>query len=87
MPSKAAFHLSAVTKRGETENEFGEPFRESSLDRGGSITGSTGSGPAISVTTERGSVTVLRSEPATAVALPVVPLAPKVPVAPKVQEQ
>ena len=93
MPSKAAFQLSAVTKRGEMENEFGEPLRESSLDRGGSISGSTGTGPAVSVTTERGSVRVLRSESATAVALstspapPVPPKAPVAPVAPKVQEQ
>jgi hypothetical protein len=67
MPSKAGFQLSAVTKRGEMDNEFGSPLRESSMDRGGSISGSTGAGPTISVTTERGSMTVLRSETATPV--------------------
>ena len=93
MPSKAAFQLSAVTKRGERENEFGEPLREASMDRGGSITGTTGAGPSISVTTERGSVTVLRSEgtvlpaPPAPPAPPAGPVAPKSPVAPKLQEQ
>ena len=95
MPSKGAFQLNAVTRRGEMDNEFGAPLRESSLDRGGSISGSTGAGPVISVTTDRGSMTVLRSDAATAVtfapqgvpAPPAPPIAPRAPLTPKMQEQ
>ncbi len=88
MPSKAGFNLNAVTKRGELSNEFGDPLKESSMDRGGAITGTTGAGPAISVTTERGSMTVLRSEVTNAVALPAPPpVVPNAPNPPKTQDQ
>ncbi len=83
LPTKTGFQLNAVTKRGETDNEFGEPLRESPLDRGGTVTGTTGSGPTISVTTDRGSLTILRSDAATPVSVLSTPSAPQLPSPPQ----
>ncbi len=95
MPAKAGFQLSTSTKRGTTENEFGSPLREESLEQGGTISGTTGPGPAVSVSTDRGSLTVRRSEGATPVAFspssapdaPAPPKLPNVPNPPKPQDQ
>ena len=91
MPAKAGFQLSASTKRGEYENEFGAPLTADSQDRGGIIKGSNGPGPMVTVATDRGSLTVLRSEATSAVALPVPPAAPQSPkmpaLAPKLENQ
>ena len=88
MPSKAAFQLSATTKRGEYENAFGAPLSADQQDRGGVIKGSTGTGPKVNVSTERGSITIRRNEiatPSTALtpAPPEPPASPKLPALPK----
>ena len=92
MPSKAAFQLSATTKRGEYENEFGAPLTSDLQDRGGVIKGTTGVGPKVNVSTERGSITIRRSEIATAStaappAPPEPPASPKLPALPKAVDQ
>ena len=89
MPAKAGFQLSAVTKRGEIQNEFGAPLTESAKDHGGSITGAIGTGPTITLATDRGAMTVLRSEAATAPAAPSAPAAPVLPnmASPKLENQ
>ncbi|MDX1982423.1 MAG: DUF4097 family beta strand repeat-containing protein [Bryobacteraceae bacterium] len=58
VPPGARFDLSAKTSRGEIINDYGAPLREESEDKGGSLKGSVGSGPQVSLTTERGSITV-----------------------------
>ncbi|MBY0503479.1 MAG: DUF4097 family beta strand repeat-containing protein [Bryobacteraceae bacterium] len=94
MPSKAGFQLSATTKRGEYENEFGAPLTSGPADRGGIIQGTTGAGPKINVSTDRGSLTVLRStgetsaiSPVSPPSAPVAPLPPLPKTLPKVEQQ
>ena len=62
VPAKAAFELDAKTGQGEVQNEFGAPLETQTDGRGASIKGKTGSGPEISIATERGTVTVRKAE-------------------------
>jgi DUF4097 and DUF4098 domain-containing protein YvlB len=58
LPDNAAFQLSGSTQQGEVENEFGGALRTSSDGRRASVTGQTGNGPQITLTTNRGTVFV-----------------------------
>jgi DUF4097 and DUF4098 domain-containing protein YvlB len=58
VPENTAFQLNASTAQGEVENSFGEALRSSSEGRRATITGQTGSGPLVSLTTNRGTVSV-----------------------------
>ena len=86
LPAAAKFDLTARTKRGEVRNDFGGTLQveeESDKGRGAVLRGAVGSGPAITVNTERGGITITKSSAETTRASepPVQPPAP--PAAPK----
>ncbi|MCC6391184.1 MAG: DUF4097 family beta strand repeat protein, partial [Bryobacterales bacterium] len=60
LPPGAKFDLNASTTRGEISNEYGAPLKMETVGKGASLRGSTG-GPAVTVTTDRGSITVRRA--------------------------
>jgi len=61
LPATAKFELKATTNRGEVHNEFGDPLQTQTEGKGGTIKGSVGQGPTITITTDRGSITVKKS--------------------------
>jgi DUF4097 and DUF4098 domain-containing protein YvlB len=66
LPESAKFDLTAVTRRGQVENEYGEPLRvvaESGRDRshGATLAGVVGQGPQLKLTTDRGTITVRKA--------------------------
>jgi DUF4097 and DUF4098 domain-containing protein YvlB len=58
LPESAKFQLKATTSRGEAHNEFGAPLETATEGHGASVKGKVGEGPAITVSTERGTVSV-----------------------------
>jgi DUF4097 and DUF4098 domain-containing protein YvlB len=88
VPAAAKFELKATTSRGEIENEFGPPLkldvysgesdRNRDKKRASTLTGSVGDGPAITLTTDRGNVTV-RKGTGEQVSLKAVPPKPPAP--------
>jgi DUF4097 and DUF4098 domain-containing protein YvlB len=61
LPQSATFALTASTDRGEIENEFGEALKQRTQGRGARLEGAIGSGPDLTLTTDRGSITVRKS--------------------------
>jgi DUF4097 and DUF4098 domain-containing protein YvlB len=61
LSESAKFELKARTTRGEAHNEFGEPIQTATEGQGGTLKGKTGDGPVITITTDRGAVTVKKS--------------------------
>ncbi|HKW96783.1 MAG TPA: DUF4097 family beta strand repeat-containing protein [Bryobacteraceae bacterium] len=61
LPESAKFELRASTSRGEARNEYGDPLQTATEGPGASLKGKTGTGPVITLTTDRGSVTVKKS--------------------------
>lgn len=60
MAAGSKFDLTAVTRRGEINNDFGAPLKVETEGRISTLRGTTG-GPAIHVETERGEITVRRT--------------------------
>lgn|SRR5487761_2200075 len=60
LPAAARFDMNATTARGETYTDFGAPLHTERNGNGGSIRGSNG-GPAITLQTERGKLTVRKA--------------------------
>ncbi len=62
VPDAAKFDLQASTSHGNVENEFGEPLKQVSYGNSGSkLEGIVGGGPALSLTTSRGTITVRKA--------------------------
>ncbi len=61
LPGGAQFTLAADTRRGDVQNDFGTPLTTESSHNGSSLKGSVGQGPAITLTTDRGSITVRKA--------------------------
>jgi DUF4097 and DUF4098 domain-containing protein YvlB len=61
LPQSATFALTASTDRGEIENEFGEALKQRTQGHGARLEGAIGSGPDLTLTTDRGSITVRKS--------------------------
>ena len=61
LPAHAGFVLSASTDHGEIENEFGGGLSARDQGSGAKLDGTVGSGPDLSVTTDRGTITVRKS--------------------------
>ncbi len=83
LPENAKFSLKATTDRGEVENDYSPAIKlESSERRGGTLRGSTGPGPEITVDSNRGTVTLRKAEPGEEIDWDTMP-APSAPPAPK----
>jgi len=67
VPQSASFALNASTDHGEIDNEFGDALKEREEGRGARLDGNIGNGPQVSLTTDRGSITVRKAsgEPGT----------------------
>lgn len=67
VPEGASFSISAVTNHGEIDNGFGDVLSEHSDGRGAKLEGSVGAGAsaALKIATDRGSVAIRKSSPAT----------------------
>ena len=61
LPQSATFALTASTDHGEIENEFGEALKQRTQGRGARLEGAIGAGPDLTLTTDRGSITVRKS--------------------------
>jgi DUF4097 and DUF4098 domain-containing protein YvlB len=61
LPENANFDLSASTEHGDVENEFGAPLKVESAGRGARLIGAIGAGPNVTLSTDRGTVTVRKS--------------------------
>lgn len=78
LPNGAKVELNAVTERGEIYNGMGAPFQQGRQGKGARMTGSTGAGPALSIHTDRGKISV-RSSAAFDVPVPPAPPASPAP--------
>lgn len=61
LPDAAKFEIRATTSRGEAQNEYGAPLETATEGDGGTVKGKVGDGPVITITTDRGAVTVKKS--------------------------
>jgi DUF4097 and DUF4098 domain-containing protein YvlB len=61
LPESAKFELRATTNRGEVQNEYGSPLESEAEGQGARLKGKVGEGPLLTITTDRGSVTVKKS--------------------------
>lgn len=61
LPEAAKFEIRATTSRGEAQNEYGAPLESATVGEGGTVKGKVGNGPVITITTDRGAVTVKKS--------------------------
>ena len=61
LPEAAKFEIRATTSRGEAQNEYGAPLETATEGDGGTVKGKVGDGPAITITTDRGAITVKKS--------------------------
>lgn len=74
IPAQAKFDLKATAARGDVTNDYGDALRvDSSGRRGQMLLGAVGAGPAITLNSSRGGITVRKSE---------APVAPPAPAAP-----
>ena len=92
LPESAKFDLDAYTRKGEIDNAYGSPLRQSESNHGGSIRGSVGSGPRLKLETNRGRLTVTKggifeSHFDIPPVPPLAPAAPKVPKPPSLVER
>jgi hypothetical protein len=81
IPPGAKFNIKARADKGEVQNEYGDPLRQASESRGGTLTGNVGDGPAITISSDRGTVIVRKSDEAPPSA-PLTPQAPRTPARP-----
>jgi len=75
IPKGAKFNLKAHVDKGEVDNQYGDPLHTNEENRGGTLTGNVGEGAAVSISTDRGRVTVRRADEAP----PSAPLTPQPP--------
>ena len=61
VPANAEFQIDASTAQGDGENDFGDGVRQESSGRGATIKGRVGNGPAITIGTDRGMITLKKS--------------------------
>ncbi|MDQ6677629.1 MAG: DUF4097 family beta strand repeat-containing protein [Acidobacteriota bacterium] len=61
LPERAEFDLKAITRQGEAHNEYGTALTADVDGRAASLKSVSGKGPAITITTERGTILVKKS--------------------------
>jgi len=77
LPIGAKLDLKAAVKKGQIENDFGEPFRVGEDGRAATLTGSNG-GPEVKIEVDRGDIEIRKwtNEDAPAPSAPVAPRSP-----------
>jgi DUF4097 and DUF4098 domain-containing protein YvlB len=65
LPAAAKFQVKAKTERGEADNGFGAPLKVEEENRGAVLSGSTGQGPELTFSTNRGNVSLRKGAAAT----------------------
>ena len=87
LPPAAKFQLKATTKHGEISNDYGSPLKLEGEGHGASLNGAVGDGPLVSLTSDRGAVTVRKAsaedKPLTFPDDRILPKAPQIPLPPK----
>ena len=61
VPEKSAFEMDGRTGQGEIDNEFGSSLVNQSAGRSATIKGRVGSGPQITLSTDRGKLSVRKN--------------------------
>jgi DUF4097 and DUF4098 domain-containing protein YvlB len=61
LPEKAAFDLKASTRQGEAHNDFGPGVKMEMENRSASLRTVDGKGPAVSATTDRGTISIRKN--------------------------
>lgn len=84
LPDGAKFALKATVHKGEVNNDFGEPLRVREEGRGGTVAGTIGDGPSVTLTSNRGSVTIRKG--GSVIVSPLTPEPPKPARAPRKPE-
>ena len=79
LPPQSKFTLNATTRRGEITNDFDPRLKEDKENNGGTLAGTLGAGPEIKLSTNRGSLTLVKAIPGEVVAEAPEPKAPKPP--------
>ena len=82
LPAGAKLDLKAEVKKGQIQNDFGEPFRVREDGRASTLTGSTGGGPEVKIEVDRGDIEVRKWTNEDAPAPPAAPVAPVAPRSP-----
>ncbi|MEP6714879.1 MAG: DUF4097 family beta strand repeat-containing protein [Terriglobia bacterium] len=61
VPANAEFEIEGRTNHGEIENEFGDPLEVRTEKNSGTIRGRSGSGPKLTLTTDRGKLSIRKN--------------------------
>ncbi len=61
VPEKAAFQLNGFTARGDVDNDYGSPLDAQTSGHSATIRGQSGNGPQITLTSQRGTISVKKS--------------------------
>jgi len=61
LPDKAEFEIDASTSQGDASNEFGGGLNQESTGRAATIKGQTGNGPLLTISTDRGTISIKKS--------------------------
>lgn len=64
LPQKANFALTAATNHGSIDNELGEAFTEHNEGQGSRLEGTSGTGPELTLTTNRGDISLHKGDAA-----------------------
>jgi len=79
LPTGAKLDLKAEVKKGQIENDFGDPFRVREDGRAATLTGTTGAGPEVKIEVDRGDIEIRKWHNEDAPPPPSPPAAPKSP--------
>ncbi|MEO7141878.1 MAG: DUF4097 family beta strand repeat-containing protein, partial [Bryobacteraceae bacterium] len=63
LPPAAKFELKATANHGDISNDYGAPLKLEAEDHGATLSGEAGGGPLVSLTSDRGSITVRKASP------------------------
>jgi DUF4097 and DUF4098 domain-containing protein YvlB len=61
LPEKAEFQIDASTSQGDADNEFGDGLKQDSNNHAATIRGKVGNGPVLSISTDRGMITLKKT--------------------------
>jgi hypothetical protein len=61
LPDKVGFELKGKTAAGEVNNEFGSPLEDHSDGHSATVVGKVGTGPQLTMVTDRGTLTIKKN--------------------------